>query len=132
MDLRIKTNWSKKNDPYLSEAFYLANYRLQEKKKAIRVMESDKAVKKAAQKYKKEVIADFTDWTYGCMALALHRSFGWGAKRIARLLEELEVVRAELIGDNLESPAIWDMVKSEIGLDVAIVDGFDWVEEEAK
>lgn len=126
----MKTNWTGKNDPFVMNAVELANYQMRVRKQAIRAMETDKQVKKKSKEFKKEIINDFTDWTYGCMALVLHRVYGWGAKRISRMLEELEIQRAELIDQGLESSQIWDIVRKEIRLDVTVVDGFDWENEE--
>ena len=125
----IRTKWTGKNDPFVRNAFELANYQMNVRKKAIKVMETDKAVRQKSKEYKKEIIADFTDWTYGCMILAMHRVYGWGAKRLARMLEELEVIRAELIDQNMDSSQIWDIVRSEVGMDIKVVDGFEWEEE---
>lgn len=125
----LKTNWMGKNDPFVREAFELANYQVNVRKKAIKAMETNKQIIKKTKEYKKEVIADFTDWTYGCMALTLHRMHGWGAKRIARLLEELEQVRGELMAEDLDSSHVWDRVRDEVRLDIKVVDGDEWRDE---
>ena len=117
----IKTKWTGKNDPFVRNAIELANYQMNVRKKVIKVIETDKAVQKKSTEYKKEVISDFTDWTYGCMALAMHRVYGWGAKRLSRMLEELEVIRAELIDQNMDSSQIWDLVRQEVKLDITVV-----------
>lgn len=126
---RIKTNWISKDDLAVQNAIYVADCQVKTRKQTVRAMEKNKQIQKKQKEWKKETIADFTDWTYGCMALALHRMHGWGAKRISKFLEFLEVTRAELIDQGLYSYQIWDIVRKEIKLDVSVVDGFEWKEE---
>lgn len=103
-------------DKYLSEKEYESKVRLQAKKELI----INEEVAKCLDKHRLDVQDEFTDWLYGSIALALHRQFGFGAKRIAKLFGEAQAISHDLIDKDVDHKQVWDMVRDEIGLDITV------------
>lgn len=103
-------NWQFSMDEYQKRV------RMQAKKELI----VNEEVAKCLDKHRLEVEDEFTDWLYGSVALALHRQFGFGAKRIARLFGAAQTISHDLIAQEVDHVQIWDMVRDEVGLDITV------------
>lgn len=105
----------------LALALEVANYELQVKKQARRELAINKEVQAVTDSYRDDIENEATDWLYGSFALALHRKYGFGSKRIAALFDMLQDIKNELIAEGIDHEKIWDMVRDEIGLDIQVV-----------
>jgi hypothetical protein len=96
----------------------LASYEWQARKEARKALAVDDEVQKAASKEYDRLTNEFTDWDFGCAALALHRMFDKDANECALFLTELQNITKECQESGMNSNDIWDVVRDEIGLDV--------------
>lgn len=110
----------KVHDPGLMAAVEMASYQLQTKKKAIKELTVNREVQNLLQANRGDVVDEFTAWLYGAFALALHRKCGFGAKRVATLLEELRDIKNDLIEQEIYYEEIWDIVRDEVGIDIVV------------
>ena len=108
------------HDPGLMAAIELANYQLKVRKQAIRVLEVNKEVQKHTKQHRYDVEDEFTDWLFGAFALVMHRKYGFGAKRIAALFDDMQELREELQLEGVDHRKIWDMVRDEVKLDITV------------
>lgn len=58
---------------------------------------------------------EITPSVYACIALALHRKYGWGFKRISDLFAESQAIWQECIQSDI---SMAEMCEKETGIDV--------------
>lgn len=105
-------------DPGLMIAVQNAAFQRRERERVARMLIVEEECVKAADEHRDEVEDEFTDWLFGCFALVMHRKYGFGARRIARLFDDMQEMRKELVAEGIEHRMIWDMIRDEIGLDI--------------
>ena len=106
----------KQHDPGLMAAVQMASYQMQVRKQAIKELTINEEVDKLCDRHIMDVEDQFTDWLYGAFALALHRKFGFGAKRIADVFSLTQDIKNELLDSGIGHLAVWDLVAEETGL----------------
>lgn len=75
-----------------------------------------------ANKYLTNILAklerqcrEITPSVYACIALALHRKYGWGFKRISDLFAESQAIWQECIQSDI---SMAEMCEKETGIDI--------------
>lgn len=94
--------------------------RIEERKGKILISKDD------LKDIKKEITQDATDYTVEslmtCFALALHRKYGFGAKRIGRALEYVDKLMEDIINDKATMEDYMRDLEKETGVVVKCED----------
>lgn len=64
------------------------------------------------------------DMTYGCLALALHKYYGYGQKRIFKVMDKAAETSAE-VGKDLDLSML-QLLEQETGIEIRMDDGSRW------
>lgn len=107
-------------DPGIMAAVKLANYEWNARLEARKVMAVDKEVMAARVQESKEITDQFTDWDFGCAALALYRLYGYDAEECARFLHKMQEISIDFQESGMVHTDIWNVVRDEIGLDISV------------
>lgn len=112
--LEVKpTNLAVKN------AAVLANYKLSQKREALKILAVDEAVRETREKDLDDITNQWTDWDLGCAALVLHRRYGHNSTECAAFLTDIQNLISEFQSEDMNHKDIWDVVRDEIGLDIS-------------
>lgn len=120
-DWQYKSSPDKKCvDPALASAIQLASYQYKTQKKVREMMAVDREVNQLCIDNQNYAIDEYMNWDYGCVALVLHRRYGYDAAECAAFLDDMQNLVREFEGSDYYSNEIWDVVRDEVGLDVVI------------
>ena len=123
-----RKNWQyqsskeRKVDPGLLSAVNLAMVEWNARKTVAKKMAVNKQVNDILRDNAIQVSNEFTDWDYGCAALALHRRYGYDAEECGEFLTEIQDITRDCVSSGMNHEDIWDLVRDEIGLDITVVD----------
>lgn len=123
-----RKNWQyqsskeRKVDPGLLSAVNLAMVEWNTRKSVAEKMAVNKEVNDILKANSMQVSNEFTDWDYGCAALALHRRYGYDAYECGEFLTAMQDITRDCVSSGMDHADIWDLVRDEIGLDITVED----------
>lgn len=121
-DWQYKSKPKKEVDPGLLSAVNLAMVEWNTRKTVAKKMAVNKEVNDILKANSMQVSNEFTDWDYGCAALALHRRYGYDAEECGEFLTEIQDITRDCVSSGMNHEDIWDLVRDEIVLDITVVD----------
>ena len=121
-DWQYKSKPKKEVDPAVAAAVRLATLEWSTKKTVAKKMAVNKQVNDILRDNAMQVSNEFTDWDYGCAALALHRRYGYDAEECGEFLTLMQDITRDCVSSGMDHEDIWDLVRDEIGLDITVVD----------